>query len=76
MIEPEIRQAPVMIITQIKNVGSAPITTNININDRINTTTTIVDTFLKMKYPIIPSIKEAAGRMMSMIYAGLKNGLI
>ncbi|ARN86719.1 hypothetical protein AAV34_06975 [Bacillus velezensis] len=76
MIEPETKQLPVIIATQMKNVGSAPITININIKDKMKTITTIIHTFLKMKYPNIPNRKEAAGRKIRMIYAGLNSGLI
>ncbi|QJC93222.1 hypothetical protein HC661_24060 [Bacillus velezensis] len=76
MIEPETKQLPVIIATQMKNVGSAPITINMNIKDKMKTITTIIHTFLKMKYPKIPNRKEAAGRKIRMIYAGLNSGLI
>jgi hypothetical protein len=49
---------------------------NMNIKDKMKTIATIIHTFLKMKYPNIPNRKEAAGRKIRMIYAGLNSGLI
>lgn len=67
---PDIKHTTVMIVTQIKKVGSNPISISIKTKERTNITKVVTHTLLKIKYPIIPKINDTAGSTSSIKNAG------
>ncbi|OLQ45692.1 hypothetical protein BHT94_14975 [Bacillus licheniformis] len=67
---PDIKHTTVMIDTQIKKVGSNPISISIKTKESTNIIKVVTHTLLKIKYPIIPKINDTAGSTSSIKNAG------
>ncbi|WP_445291675.1 hypothetical protein [Bacillus sp. RHFS10] len=66
---PDIKHTTVMIVTQIKKVGSNPISISIKTKESTNIIKVVIH-ILKIKYPIIPKINDTAGSTSSIKNAG------